>query len=530
MRGTSRRVSNRKLWLTSAGGAIAALALAMAVPAVSQETSGTDEVFQLTTVYGLNNTGIGNPPIGTPPHANTTFFSFDISWVDDVLHKYYLADRSNKTIDILDLSTLPPTLTQVPNTKFQGFTGNNDTSGPDGLATVNNHTEVWVGDTGGTCFPQVGPPGSQVPPPTCGKGQVWVLNTDASIKTLPGGAPNPIVVGEGTGANSSRADEFCYDSKDNLVMIASPAESPPFVTFISTTTYKVVKRLVFDGKPGNGPNATNGLEQCGWSEATGLFYQNVPAIDGPPGADTVPGAIAVIDPKKMVVKNLFTIPLQDCAGPQGMAIGPGDQILEGCNAAGPNGFRNTVIVSQKNGAILSVLQSAGGADEVWFNPGDGHYIIASCNTPCRTPPTSGAITGPELLQLVDSVNLFPDAQVYVAQQNSDTTITTGNPRTIHSVAADPANKQIILPIPATGGTAPQYAPSLCDHTGFGISVEPSPSGAPSSATGCIVVLAAPLNNDVLPPVAGNGGNGNGNGNGHKKDHEARERHNDDNQE
>ena len=193
MRGTSRRVSNRKLWLTSAGGAIAALALAMAVPAVSQETSGTDEVFQLTTVYGLNNTGIGNPLVSGS--LNKTFFSFDISWVDNTLHKYYLADRSNKTIDILDLSTLPPTLTQVPNTKFQGFTGNNDTSGPDGLATVNNHTEVWVGDTGGTCFPN--------PNPLCGPGQVWVLNTDASVKTLPGGKANPIPVGGHTRADRS---------------------------------------------------------------------------------------------------------------------------------------------------------------------------------------------------------------------------------------------------------------------------------------------------------------------------------------
>src|SRR3974390_1090865 len=155
MRGTSRRVANRKLWLTSAGGAIAAFALAMAVPAASQETSGTDEVFQLTTVYGLNNTGLGN--LSNNSH---TFFSFDISWVEKTPHKHYLCDRSNKTIDILDLSTFPPTLTQVVNTKFQGFTGNNDTSGPDGLATINNHTAVWVGDTGGPgCPPSGTPPG-----------------------------------------------------------------------------------------------------------------------------------------------------------------------------------------------------------------------------------------------------------------------------------------------------------------------------------------------------------------------------------
>src|SRR3974377_1815391 len=173
MRSALSSASFKRLWVTSTVGA--ALALSMAAPAVSQETSGKDEAFQLTTVHALNKHGFGNLPNGSK-----TFFSFDISWVDNTLHKYYLADRSNKTIDILDLSTLPPTLTQVVRPEFQGFTGNNDTSGPDGLATINNHTEVWVGDTGGTGCPSMGTS------PSCGPGQVWVLNTDASVKTLPG--------------------------------------------------------------------------------------------------------------------------------------------------------------------------------------------------------------------------------------------------------------------------------------------------------------------------------------------------------
>jgi hypothetical protein len=483
-RSAHRFLSKKKQVAGMAVGAIALLA--MAAPALSQETSGTDEAFQLTTVYGLNNTGLGNLP--TPGLGG--FFSFDISWVDNTLHKYYLADRSNKTIDILDLSTLPPTLTQVVNKGFQGFTGNNDTSGPDGLATVNNHTEVWVGDTGGTCFPQVGTPPK--PPATCGPGQVWVLDTDAKVKTLPGGVANPISVG-----GKTRADEFCEDSKNNLVMIASPAEDPPFVTFISTKTYKVVAKLPFDGTTGNTPKATNGLEQCGWSPQTGLFYQNVPEINGP-GDDTAPGGIAVIDPKSVLngspkVEKVFHIPLEDCAGPQGMAIGPDDQILEGCNAKSPNGHRNTVVVSAKNGKILAVFTDLGGDDEVWFNPGDGHYIIPSCNTACRTVPKGFVLTGPEVLGIIDSKTLMLDQTVLVADQNGDTTVTSGNPRTIHSVAADPANKQIILPIPAVGGNVPHFTPSLCDQTGFGISV----SGTPSSAVGCIVVLAAPLNNDQL---------------------------------
>ena len=256
---------------------------------------------------------------------------------------------------------------------------------------------------------------------------------------------------------------------------------------------------MFDGGKGNGPNATNGLEQCGWSPSSGKFYQNVPAVNSTnPGKDDVPGAIAVINPKNMKVEQLFSIPLEDCAGPQGMAIGPNDQILEGCNAAGPNGSRNTVVVSAKNGSILAVLQDLGGADEVWFNEGDGHYIIPSCNTACRTVPTSPfVLTGPEVLGMVDANTLLRDQTVFVASQNSDTNVTSGNPRTIHSVAGDPNNKQIILPIPAcTSATAcgnvPHFATSLCDKRGTGITVV----GSPSTATGCIAILAATLNNDV----------------------------------
>jgi hypothetical protein len=47
---------------------------------------------------------------------------------------------------------------------------------------------------------------------------------EATVKNI--GVTNPISVG-----GTTRADELCYDPTDNLIMIASPAESPPFVTF-----------------------------------------------------------------------------------------------------------------------------------------------------------------------------------------------------------------------------------------------------------------------------------------------------------
>jgi hypothetical protein len=428
-----------------AGFAIGAIAmLAMAAPALTEEGEGPkkDEVFKVTGVIQV---------------PGAALVSHDISWVDPVLNKYFLADRNNKAIDVVDPATLG--ITQFLNPGYAGVNvKGNDFSGPDGVLTANNHTELWVGDS---------------------PGKVWVINstTPGTIKTLPGGATNPILVG-----GTTRADELCYDPRNHVIMIASPGESPPFVTFISTTTYKVLGKLTFDGTNGT-LNATNGLEQCQWSRDTGKFYQNVPEVNGP-GDDTAPGAVAVIDPKTMKIGKSFPVPLEACAGPQGMTVGPDNQILLGCNAKSPNGHRNSAIINKHSGAVVAVLPDLGGADAVWFNEGDGHYFIPSCNTPCRTVPVPGAITGPEVLGVVDAKGHRLDHSVLVANQNSDTTVTSGNPRTIHSIAADSNTNQVFLPIPAVGGNAPQFAPTLCDSRGPGITV----IGSPSTATGCIAVL------------------------------------------
>jgi hypothetical protein len=433
--------------------AITAIAmLAMAGPALTREDdsegSKKDEVFEVKAV------------IQVPGAAS--FFSFDISWFDPVLKKFFLADRNNLSIDVVDPTDF--SITQFKGPTYAGVnSAGNDFSGPDGVLTANNHTELWVGDS---------------------PGKVWVIDSkNGAIKTLPVGATNPILV-----TGTTRADELCYDPKDNLIMIASPGEAPPFVTFISTTTYKVISQLKFPGAAS--------AEQCQWSPDTGKFYINLPAVGGDPGA--VPGQVKVIDPKTMTVEQTFTIPLADCAGPQGMAIGPDNQILLGCNAPfplDPPGHRNSAIIDAKSGKVLKVLKDLGGADEVWFNKDDGHYSIPSCNTPCRTRPVKGATTGPELLGIVDAKQLRLDHTVTTAEQNSNTTVGTGNPRTAHSVAA--GGNLIFLPIPAVGGNTPQFDPTLCDSFDDGI----TRVGTPSTATGCIVILKAKPDNDDRSRVA-----------------------------
>ena len=112
-------------------------------------------------------------------------------------------------------------------------------------------------------------------------------------------------------------------------MAANNADDPPFASIISTTTYTVVAKIPFDGTNG-APKSNNGAEQCQWSPRTGLFYISIPGIDGHPDGE---GGVAVIDPKTKKVVNTFIIPVDDCAAPQGMAVGPSSQILLGCNAA-----------------------------------------------------------------------------------------------------------------------------------------------------------------------------------------------------
>jgi hypothetical protein len=440
-----RFVSKNKL---AAGMGIGAIAmLAVAVPALSQEAPQKDEVFTLETAILVP----GKPLV-----------SFDISWFDPVLNRYFLADRSNNAIDVVDPST-----NTVIHQFAPGFHGvdpaGNDFSGPDGVLTANNSKELWVGDS---------------------PGKAWVLDsTDGTVLTPPKVPANPILIKNPQttppSASKTRADELCYDPKDNLILIASPGEEPkPFVTFISTTSYTVVGQIVFDGKPNtgspgqppvfHGPNATAGLEQCGWSPATGKFYQNVPEVNG------AAGAVAVIDPTTMKVETSFPVDIDKCAAPQGMAIGPSNQILLGCNAASPDGHRNTVIINANSGAVVAVLPDMGGADQVWFNEGDNHYIIPNCNTPCRTATTPQK--GAEQLALVDSRGFRPDQKVVIA--DTTTTSTPGAMRRIHSAAADPKTHHVFVPIPAAGGAAPTWDPTICG----------SPPSKPNDTTGCIAVF------------------------------------------
>jgi hypothetical protein len=352
--------------------------------------------------------------------------SFDISFVDPTIGLYALGDRTNNAVDLVDTNS-NAFLGFCGHGSFQGFTGNNNTSGPDGVL-IRDHREVWVGDGNSTVkvFDVAG----------CGE-------TTTPMHTIATGAPS-----------DNRADEMCYDPRDNLIMVANNAASPPFGSLISTTSYTVVGKIVFDGTNG-APKSTNGAEQCQWSPRTGKFYITIPGIENP---DNGHGVVAVINPHSKKVETTFDIPLANCDTPQGMAVGPDHAILVGCNGSrSPN--KSSVIIDERNGHILATVANESGPDEVWFNPGNGHYFLAR----------SAAFGGEQKLGIIDAESMVADTDISIGPAGKNA----------HSVAADLVTNKTFLPVPgAVGGTD-----NVCSKAGG------------SDASGCILVVTGKNDRD-----------------------------------
>jgi hypothetical protein len=383
------------------------LALSMVVAAVAivpgsvrahegrREDEGRRGAVKLLTTIPIPNTADNpNKPLG----------SFDISFVDARTQLYYLADRTNKAIDVVDAKR-NVFVKQINKGGFKGFAGSNDTAGPNGVV-VSGH---------------------------------WLFVTDAPSRVVTIDLRTDKIVSELStgGADGLRTDELAYDPEDGLLLPVNNADDPPFATLIrvdkATGKLTALKQIKFD--KAHGVDATNGAEQPVWDPGTGKFYISIPEIggDGGHGPD---GAVARISTSGMV-ETLFPVKL---CQPAGLSLGPRQDLLLGCsvvfdtagktwsatdtNSAAPS----QVIMDARTGSIDRVVAGVGGADEVWFNEGDGRWYTAARNNP--TGPALGVIDSEDqtLVQVIPTVNKAPG--------------------TAHSVAANPHNNHVFVPLPA----------------------------------------------------------------------------------
>lgn len=262
--------------------------------------------------------------------------NFDISFIDQATGRYYLADRSNKAIDIFD-------------TKGDSYIGrvgsfagavtkngkvDNGVSGPDGVLFAGQ--EIWAGDGDSTV---------KVIDPVSGK-------TTATIST----------------GGTTRLDEMAYDPKDQVFIGVNNAETPPYATLISTKPdHTILGKIVF-------PNASDGAEQPSYNPDDGLVYMSIPELDKDAGT----GGVAVIDPR--AGKLVKMLPVNNCH-PAGLAFGPNGNFILGCTADGKEMPAATTIMNANSGTVVAVVAGIGGADMVNYNARNGQYYTASRGDP-----------------------------------------------------------------------------------------------------------------------------------------------------
>jgi len=352
-------------------------------------------------------------------------YSFDISYVDQSVQAYFLADRSNRAVDVVDAQTLTFLGQAFANPPFRGFQpcsspgfGANDCAGPNGVVAA---------------FP-------------------WLFVTDAGSRVVTidlrtGATVADIVARAG---EPTRADELAYDHADGLLLVINNASTPPFGTLIkvnqTTGGLTVVTNILLDAA--HGVDAQDGAEQPVFHRSTGRFYLSIPQI----GPNVQDGGVLRIHPTTGAIEKIF--PVKRC-GPAGLTVGPRPDLLVGCNkvfdTAGNVWEPNGTVSAAPKAVILNVLTGAttdvpgvGAGDEVAFNRGDGHYYVTGSGSPFRPLPAATA-KGATPLAVIDAENprLIQTVDTYNVPAGP------GHPAgTAHSVAVNAENNHVFVPLAA----------------------------------------------------------------------------------
>ena len=297
----------------------------------------------------------------------------DISWVDTATARYYLADHGAAP-------SVPPAVDVVDTQSGQFLTSIVLSSSTNGIVGVPRSHEIWVGLNDST---------------------LTVINTDSNAITH--------VISTG---GTARADELAYDPVDRLILIANDRDTPPFVTFISTQTYSVVKKLAFDGS--QAPQSTGGIEQSVWDDQAGKFYLAIPATKTNPN-----GEIDEIDPTTMTVtRSMPTV----CMGPSGLVLIPNQRLMTACGD----------VIDIGTGKVVTTVSGVGG-DEIWYNPGDQRVYF-------------GGGTNRIGVSVVDANTYALLTTLTVGQ----TVASPGVSQTTHSIAADADNNNVFVPVTGVG--------------------------------------------------------------------------------
>ena len=389
--------------------------------------------------------------------------SFDISWVNPDRAEYYLGDRSNAGIDVIDTQHLKfkRTIGGFVGIVLNGSAVNNNKSGPDGVTSHGRW--LYAGD---------------------GDSTLKVIDLDSSppIKqTIPTGG-------------TTRLDEMALTTDGKLLLGANNAEDPPFGTLFTangdaaTSHVSVIARITVD--PTIIPSGVGAsIEQPAWDPKTARFLVAVPQIANNPssctfgagGTTPCQGGLLIIDPTTVsgpvtmigafnATTNTGVVPLHDC-GPNGASVGPHDNVMLGCNPGNVGTNTTTQVINAKTKNFVEV-GNVTGSDEVWFNAGDRRYYLGASKD-CKTPGVPCPILSLQQAVL-GVVNAETNFLIEKIPQSSNS----------HSVAADSKRNLIFVP---------QVAPFAT--VGLGGDITAVGAGICGGTNGCVAVYKHDVNED-----------------------------------
>ena len=346
---------------------------------------------------------------------------------------YYLADQTNAGVRVVNLTSR--TETTIVNGSFVGLsfvngTVDHDTSGPDGLVILPDRNELYAGNGDGTV-------------------KVIDIKTNTLVYSYP-----PL--------SRTRADEGAYDQANGIVAMSSPAETPPYLNFLSAANRTLLGQVKF-------PNAT-GLDQPLFNPADGLFYVSVTSI---PDTNASGGEIAVIDAKSLKIVNAF--PVHQCM-PSGIVFGPSNHLFVACSGqASLYGYEASYVMDVTTGTIIANISDVSGIDQVAYSSLANVYFGAANSNSVK------GITTPQL-QII-SAEFHTLVQTFV----TDTVLA-------HSVAVDSTNGNVVVPIQAKGVVVYSLGNSNSSTT------SPSSTPSPMSTAPISTSAAGKLEPSVLSPT------------------------------
>src|SRR5215510_5989975 len=418
------------------GGSLATSGPALADPCTGPGAPTTTQTKCLTAVQIP-----GNP-----------LRSFDISWVNPNRAEYYLADRSNAGIDVINTQnvTFKRTIPGFVGIKLNpNGTVNNNISGPDGV--VSHGRWLYAGDG------------------------------DSTLKVIDLNAPadNALKQTISTGG-TTRVDEMALTTDGKLLIAANNAEDPPFATLFlangddgNSHVAKITKITVDPAIMPTGFGLS--MEQPAWDPQTKRFYTSLPIIaNNPPGCNfgqlagpiTCDGGLLVTDPTTLTTPtavqgafnpatNTGVVPLHAC-GPNGATVGVHDNLLLGCTPANNPSDTTTLVINAKTKNYANIGNIVG-SDEVWFNKGDNRYYTGS-NRNCKVAgaPCPAAADQQAVLGVIDGTSVL----IETIPQSSGS----------HSVAADSKRNLIFVPqvapvaVVGAGGDTTDVGAGICGST------------------------------------------------------------------